>query len=179
MRVINIFDEINEETGKEILEKIMQYTIENQQVLEENEYIIDEYKSRLEPITVNICCNGGSAYHGFAIIDALRDTGSKIITKAFGQVASMGLGIFLVGDVRLAGKNTHFLYHGCLGVSEGNMPTITQYVSELQEINEKFKNLMYEQDCTMEEDLLDHYINNGLDFSFDYETAKRYNIVTE
>lgn len=179
MRIINIFDEINEQTAKPILEQIMQYTAENQQILNENEYIVDEYKSQLEPITINLCCPGGSAYYGLGIIDALKDTGSKIITKAFGQVASVGLGIFMVGDVRLAGKNTRFLYHGCSGMSEGNVPQISQYLKELEEINEQLKQFMFEQGCTMEKDFLDAYIESGRDFMFNYETAKQYNIVTE
>lgn len=179
MRIINIFDEINEQTAKPILEQIIQYTVENEQLQMENSYISEEFKTNPEPIIVNICCPGGSAYHGFGIIDALKDSGSKIITKALGHVASMGLGVFLAGDTRLAGKNTKFLYHGCSGVVEGTAPQIAEYLREQNEINEQFKQFMYEQGCTIDDDILDRFLDNGTDFIFDYETAKKYNIVTE
>lgn len=179
MRVINIFDEINEETAKPILEKIIQYTIENEQIESENQYIAQDFRTELEPIMINICCPGGSAYHGFGIIDALKDSGSRIITKAFGHVASMGFGLFLAGDTRLAGKHTKFLYHGCSGVVEGTAPQIAEYLREQNDINQQFKDFIYEQGCTVDEDILDRFLDNGTDFVFDYETAKKYNIVTE
>lgn len=171
MRIINIFDEINEETTKEILHKIIEYTIENKNMTKE------EIKN--SPITVNIYSPGGDVYGGFAIVDALKDSGSEIITKAYGRVESMGLTIFLAGDKRLAGKNTKFLYHSCLGGIEGNSPKVQQYLDELKDINKQIKSYMFERGCTISEDTLDKFLESGDDYIFYYDEAKKYNFITE
>jgi ATP-dependent Clp protease, protease subunit len=64
-----------------------------------------------EPIEMFINSGGGSATDGFAIIGAMEMSETPIITYGMGIVASMALGIFMKGDVRIAHRYTRFMYH--------------------------------------------------------------------
>jgi ATP-dependent Clp protease, protease subunit len=64
-----------------------------------------------EPIELFINSGGGSATDGFAIIGAMEMSETPIITYGLGVVASMALGIFMKGDVRIAHRYTRFMYH--------------------------------------------------------------------
>lgn len=64
-----------------------------------------------EPIEMFVNSGGGSATDGFAIIGAMEMSETSIITYGLGSVASMALGIFAKGDVRVAHRYTRFMYH--------------------------------------------------------------------
>lgn len=64
-----------------------------------------------QPIEIFINSGGGSATDGFAIIAAMEMSETPIITYGIGIVASMALGIFMKGDVRIAHRYTRFMYH--------------------------------------------------------------------
>lgn len=179
MKIINIFDEINEDTYKDILEEIIKITKENRQIDIDNEKLPKEDREKKEDVMVNICSPGGNVYEGFAIVDALKNCGAKIITNALGYVGSMGFVIYMCGDERLAGENIRFMYHGCnIGGFFGNQPKIQDFSTEQKRINTQIKKFIAEQGCRIDEKILNKYIKNGNDYNFGYLEALKYNVIT-
>lgn len=85
-----------------------------------------------EPIEMFINSPGGSATAGFAIISAMEMSTTPIVTYGIGIVASMALGIFVAGDVRIAHRFTRFMYHS---VSYGTEGHITEHEDMYREAN--------------------------------------------
>lgn len=83
-----------------------------------------------EPIEMIINSGGGSATAGFAIISAMEMCETPIITYGLGIIASMALGIFASGDVRIATRLARFMYHS---VAYGNEGHIQEHVDGIKE----------------------------------------------
>lgn len=177
MRIINIFEEINEETYKDILIQIMDITEEIRKIDIDNQGLPPEEHTPKPHVLVNICCPGGDVYQGFAIVDALKNCGTKVITNGLGYVGSMGFVIFMCGDIRKSSKNTRFMYHSCSGGTEGNVIKTENYLTELKRINSQVKRYLYDQGCKIESEKLDNIIKNQEDFEFGYEEAIQYNVI--
>lgn len=64
-----------------------------------------------QPIEIYINSVGGNVSDGFAIISAMEMSETPIVTFGMGIVASMALGVFLAGDVRVSARHTRFMYH--------------------------------------------------------------------
>lgn len=112
MRTINIIGEIDDKIIKDVLEKIFEIEKEDNKILEANrKMLLKADHKELEDLTINITSVGGLVYGFNAIYDALSKLKCKIITRGFGLCASAGFWLMLVGDKRLAGKNTRFMYH--------------------------------------------------------------------
>ena len=104
-RNIVISQEINSELAKDVINQIIEIN-EFDRVREEN---LANYER--EPIHIYINSGGGNVTDGFAIISAMEMSDTPIITYGMGIVASMALGIFVKGDVRIASPYCRFMYH--------------------------------------------------------------------
>lgn len=67
--------------------------------------------SKEEDIHIIINSEGGSVYDGYSLYDTIRMLECNVITYATGQVMSMGVDIFLAGDVRVAMPSATFMVH--------------------------------------------------------------------
>lgn len=103
-RKIVISSPINEQVAGEVVSQIMDINDFDEQMS-----VVNTYQPK--PIEMFINSGGGSATDGFAIIGAMEMSDTPIITFGIGLVASMALGIFVKGDVRLAHRYTRFMYH--------------------------------------------------------------------
>lgn len=65
----------------------------------------------VEEIHVPIISNGGDLFQAYAIHDALRNSGKKIVTRAEGLVASSGTIVFASGDEREVTENSRLMFH--------------------------------------------------------------------
>jgi len=69
-------------------------------------------------IEIQITSNGGDVIAGFAAIDAIKKSKTKVITKGIGVCASMGALLLISGHHRVAYPNTVILIHdGSMAVS--------------------------------------------------------------
>jgi ATP-dependent Clp protease protease subunit len=69
------------------------------------------------PIEIHLTSNGGDVVAGFAAIDAIQRSKTKVICKGIGVCASMGALLLISGHERLAYPNTVILIHdGSLAV---------------------------------------------------------------
>lgn len=125
-RKIVISSEIDENVAKEVIERIMEIN----DIDYERSEALKDYEPR--PIEIFINSPGGSVFDGFAIISAMQMSQTPIITYGLGLVASMALGIFVAGDVRIAHRFTRFLYHS---ISYGIMGHITDHEDMQKESN--------------------------------------------
>jgi ATP-dependent Clp protease, protease subunit len=116
-RKIVISSPINEQVAEQVISHIMAINDVDAQMS-----VVSTYQP--EPIEMFINSGGGSATDGFAIIGAMEMSETPIITYGLGIVASMALGIFVAGDVRIAHRYTRFMYHS---VSYGAMGNIKDH----------------------------------------------------
>lgn len=63
------------------------------------------------PITVLVCCQGGSADAAWAAYDLIRTSRAPVDTAAFGVVASASIIAYLAGERRIAGRMAEFKFH--------------------------------------------------------------------
>jgi ATP-dependent Clp protease, protease subunit len=103
-RKILISQPIDEQVAERVISHIMAVNDFDKQMS-----VISTYEA--EPIELYINSGGGSATDGFAIIGAMEMSETPIITYGLGIVASMALGIFMKGDVRIAHRYARFMYH--------------------------------------------------------------------
>ncbi|AZV43713.1 aTP-dependent Clp protease proteolytic subunit 1 [Peribacillus asahii] len=69
-------------------------------------------------ITIEITSGGGDVITGFAAIDAIQKSKTKVVTKGIGLCASMGALLLMSGHQRIAYPNTVILIHdGSMAVS--------------------------------------------------------------
>lgn len=93
-RTLLLFGEIDDGLAYEILKKLLCFDLQK--------------KSK---ITMYVNSPGGNYPDGFAIIDGMRGLRSKIRTIAVGEICSLAVPIFVLGDERLVTENTLFMLH--------------------------------------------------------------------
>lgn len=97
-RQILLYGEINTETAKEVIEKLI---------------TLNDISH--EPISLWINSGGGSVSDGFAIIDAIRGLEGKIYTIINGRASSIAGLISLVGDKRYMTEHSVWMAHDVYG----------------------------------------------------------------
>jgi len=60
-------------------------------------------------IRLNLACEGGSSFHGFALYGFLRALPVPLVTHNLGSIESMGLIVYLAGQKRLVSPHGRFL----------------------------------------------------------------------
>ncbi len=93
-RKIFIYDEITNKFAKKITKKLYTLDFENN-----------------SPIQVRINSGGGSISAGIAIIDAMKDIKSPIVTYISGVACSMAAIISICGDERIMTRNSIWMMH--------------------------------------------------------------------
>lgn len=116
-RKIVISSPIDEAVAEAVISQILEVNAFDEQMS-----VVSTYQP--EPIEMFINSGGGSATDGFAIIGAMEMSETPIITYGLGIVASMALGIFQKGDIRIAHRYTRFMYHS---ISYGAMGYIQDH----------------------------------------------------
>ncbi|MER2006523.1 MAG: ATP-dependent Clp protease proteolytic subunit [Psychrobacillus sp.] len=123
-RKIVISQPITDRLAGDVIDHIMAINDFDQQMS-----VISTYQR--EPIEMFINSGGGSATAGFAIIGAMEMSETPIVTYGIGIVASMALGIFVTGDVRIANRFCRFMYHS---VAYGEEGFIQDHIDGLKEV---------------------------------------------
>lgn len=178
MRTINIFGEISNNLINEVLEQILKFEEEDNEIVKENLKLVNkEDRIELEDITINICSNGGYCKGFYAIHDALLNLKCKKITRGFGMIASTGLALFLIGDVRIAGKFSEFLYHSMsYSLRDSDITHHNDYIIFQKTQESKMNNFLIEK-TKFNEELIKEYETR--DYWFDYDTAVALGVITD
>lgn len=137
--------------------------------------MIKDYQPR--PIEMYINSGGGSATDGFAIIGAMELSETPIITYGLGIVASMALGIFVAGDVRVAHRYARFMYHSVGYGAGGHIQDHEDALKEADILQRMYNNLFNGTKLSRE---LMHQIRTGKqDFFMSGKEAVEYGIADE
>lgn len=98
-----------------------------------------------KPIEMFINSGGGSASAGFAIISAMEMCETPIITYGMGIVASMALGIFVTGDIRIASRLCRFMFHSVAYGQDGYIQDHIDSLKEVEVLQQMYNNLFAER----------------------------------
>ena len=85
-----------------------------------------------DTLVAHIHSPGGDVFEGFAIHDALRNSGKKITTVIEGLCASIATVIALAGDERKITENSQFMIHNPWGMAMGDSSDLSKYADDLQ-----------------------------------------------
>lgn len=178
-RVINIFDGFDNELLKETMIKLLKWEEEDNLIIKMNNDKAKpekDLKKLLKPITINIVSPGGEVRVCMSIVDMLKSFKGKIITRGLGEVCSAGFYLFCIGDERIAGKNTQFLYHVMSYGDWGKISDKRETLEFLEKIQEKLDNLVVEK-TKLTHKMLTKY--DSKDWWLTAEEAKEFDIVTK
>lgn len=142
-RKIIISSEIDNQVASQVVAQIMDINSYDEQMS-----VLSTYAP--EPIEIFINSGGGSATDGFAIIGAMEMSETPIITYGLGIVASMALGIFAKGDIRIAHRYTRFLYHSVAYGGSGYIKDHEDQLLETDIIQRMYNDLFKETNITKE-----------------------------
>lgn len=105
--------------------------------------VLRDYNPR--PIEMFINSGGGSATAGFTIISAMEMSETPIITYGFGIVASMALGIFVAGDIRITHRFCRLMYHSVSYGAEGHITDHEDMHREANILQEMYDSLFIDR----------------------------------
>jgi ATP-dependent Clp protease protease subunit len=122
---------LNGEIGDEVIERVVmqieKYNFED----EERESTQVGYNRLVNPITLYINSPGGYVTEGLAIVSAIEQSGTPIITVAVGNCASMAFVILVAGHARYAYRHAHLMYHEISSGYGGTLHGFTETVEHL------------------------------------------------
>jgi ATP-dependent Clp protease protease subunit len=138
--------------------------------------VVSTYQA--EPIEMFINSGGGSASAGFAIIGAMEMCDTPIITYGLGIIASMALGIFVAGDVRIAHRYARFMYHSVAYGEEGFIQDHIDGLKEVKVVQEMYNNLFIER-TKFSPEMMKEITEKKKNFFFSGKKAKQFGIADE
>jgi ATP-dependent protease ClpP protease subunit len=110
-------------------------------------YLSDLAEAGVTRVVLAIQTNGGGIDAGMHLYEQLRNAPFELVTHAVGYVKSVGIPIYLAGDVRLAGPYCRFLMHRPSLTVQSNTALDTPALRELTarlEAYEKRTRAVYE-----------------------------------
>lgn len=94
-----------------------------------------------EQIHVHIHSPGGEVIEGFAIYDALKASGKKVVTLVEGLSGSIASVIMMAGTERHATPNSQIFIHNPWGMTGGDAEAVQKYADGLKMWEEKIVNI--------------------------------------
>lgn len=86
-----------------------------------------------DELEVHIHSIGGDVNEGFAIYDALTNSGKKVTTIVDGNCFSIATVIFMAGSTRQMSKNAQFMIHNPWGGAFGDAEEIQKYADQVKD----------------------------------------------
>jgi ATP-dependent Clp protease protease subunit len=102
-------------------------------------------KDAESPILLNISSYGGSVYDGLGLYDMIRKLPCPVYTHCEGYAMSMGLVLFVAGDVRTAEENSTFMAHSVSSIAGGKAFEIDLESKEVNRLNKLMAKLLSER----------------------------------
>lgn len=104
-RVFYLNDLVEDKTVKDIIKDLRETLAHDKKQSD----TLKEYKP--EPIQLFIDSYGGYIYDGLALANLLNESETPIHTHCYGKAMSMGLYLFLCGDLRYVHEDATLMYH--------------------------------------------------------------------
>lgn len=171
-RKIIISEPISEELAERVVSQIMA-------VNDFDEHMQAQYNNyQIKPIEMFINSGGGSVTAGNSIIFAMELSETPIVTYAMGSIASMALGIYIVGDIRIAHRFSRFMYHSLGYGSEGKINEHQDSITEANVLQEMYDSLFIDRTFLTQEDLTE-LRNKRKDYFFSSKKAIKLGVADE
>jgi len=164
-RTLYLTGEICDTTCDEIIQKIhlinefdFELTEEHFGVLQQNlEYIQGDIVGLVPPykkeIKLVINSGGGSFSSGMALINAIQNSETPIISEVIGMAKSMALAIAMSADYRVAYKNSQFMYHAASYEMWGDLISHEREVDYTKRLQEQYDEYITESSYIEQDDL--------------------------
>lgn len=184
-RIINLFDDIYEESVKNTIEKIVNINIKDNEYIQTSAGVInrigfdvDQNHINLPPITINLSTYGGVCYDGFALCDSIRTSTTPIRIVCYGKIMSMGIPILLSASYKVAHKNTTFMIHGAAAGTHGKIESMKEDVDEYSRIEKQIVDYICAH-SKFPRKKLEKIIECKKDYYFTAEEALKHKIIDE
>jgi ATP-dependent Clp protease protease subunit len=100
--------------------------------------------TKVEPIKLFICSDGGWDYDMWSIIDMMRWVRSPVFTYAMGICASAATGLFVAGDKRFIFENAYMMLHSGSSEASGEPQDIAVKAKHVAGLEERYLSLISE-----------------------------------
>ena len=149
MRVAELYGEINEEMGSNIVASMLILKDSGRKTVEEDDEVVETY----EPFELFISTPGGTAVDMFAIYDTMRmvKEDCEIHTVGLGKVMSAGVVLLAAGTKgkRKIGANCRVMIHSVIGGHHGSIQNLENEMEEVRWVQDQYnKALCAETDLT-------------------------------
>lgn len=128
-RVFYLTDYVESSKLRPIIEGIVKLLKED----DENEDKLKEFERK--PIEVHIDSYGGNCYDGLTLANLLNESKSPIHTFCYGKAMSMGLYLFMQGDIRTIHEDGFLMYHQLSGAAWGKFSDIIIDVDQKERLH--------------------------------------------
>lgn len=149
MRVAELYGEINEEMGSNIVASMLILKDTGRKTVQEEDKVIETY----DPFELFISTPGGTAVDMFAIYDTMRmvKEDCEIHTVGLGKVMSAGVVLLAAGTKgkRKIGANCRVMIHSVIGGHHGSIQNLENEMEEVRWVQDQYnKALCAETDLT-------------------------------
>lgn len=165
-RALYIHGEINQEVSQQIIPMIHYFNVVDEGIPVEDR----------EPLKLFISSEGGEAYKGYNLISAIERSKTPVHTYSEGtQLMSMGLLIFLSGDVRHMSRHSSPMYHQIAAGTSGSISTMENETAYYRRMQEQAKQYIAER-TSIPIEKMEEYDDKNLDWFLTFEECKRYKV---
>lgn len=184
-RIINLFGDIDEESVKDTIEKIVNINIQDAEYISTAAGIIGKVGFKVDPnlidlppITINLSTYGGSCYDGMGLCDSIRTSDTAIKVVCYGKIMSMGIPILLSAKYKVAHKNTTFMIHQTSAGMWGKVEHLNDRLDEIKRLDKLINEYIIEHSKFPRKKM--NEINRlRQDYFFSTEEALQYKIIDE
>ena len=149
MRVAELYGEINEEMGSNIVASMLILKDSGRRTVQDGDKTVETY----DPFELYISTPGGTAVDMFAIYDTMRmvKEDCEIHTVGLGKVMSAGVVLLAAGTKgkRKIGANCRVMIHSVIGGHHGSIQNLENEMEEVRWVQDQYnKALCAETDLT-------------------------------
>jgi ATP-dependent Clp protease protease subunit len=149
MRVAELYGEINEEMGSNIVASMLILKDSGRRTVQDEDKTVETY----DPFELYISTPGGTAVDMFAIYDTMRmvKEDCEIHTVGLGKVMSAGVVLLAAGTKgkRKIGANCRVMIHSVIGGHHGSIQNLENEMEEVRWVQDQYnKALCAETDLT-------------------------------
>lgn len=186
-RIITIFNDVEEDTMATSIEKIYQINREDEGWIKNVQNVMAASGAKFNPskidiemphIQVLLSTYGGSAYDGFSLYDAIKNSKTEVDITCFGKIMSMGIVILLSSKTRKAYRNTTFMIHEGSAGAIGKITDMEESLDESKRLNSIYFDII-EKETNIPKAKLNEVRKTKKDWYFTAEEALEYGLITE
>lgn len=168
-RVLSLFGPVSAETVQHLVHAIHSYN----QFDEEQENVLTHYERK--PIILLINSPGGEVETGLSLVTTILNSQTPVITYSLGAVMSMAFIIYVSGHIRLATKESVFMYHQISGGSYGFLESVKEDIEYMNVLEDMMSNIIHDN-TYLSLDKLNSINKSKTNWYMKHEEAKGYGI---